>query len=166
MDNRSRSTSCKLNSYTTRVINTILYCGSCSIWVHHRRKSGLKSIKLPQEQADRIKRVRWAVATPIVLCSYHKCLSYNFTTRQSFLPLTLVIFEWSLTSIFQSLAFLRKDCPPNLNEFQQSKLHITLKWYQQEGTVNIRTYTRAYKSSWNMEKWYTFYFLKKLFCIN
>ena len=100
MDNRSRSTSCKLNSCTTRVINTILYCGSCSLWDHHQRNSGLKSFKPPQEQADRIERVRWAVATPIVLCSYHKCWFYNFTTRQSFLPLTLAIFEWSLNSVF------------------------------------------------------------------
>ena len=35
MDNRSSSTSYKLNSYTTLVINTILYYGSCSLWDHH-----------------------------------------------------------------------------------------------------------------------------------
>ena len=73
--------------------------------LHHRRNSGLKPFKLRQEEASRIERVTWAVATPIVLCLCHKCWFYNFTTRQSLLPLTLVIFEWSLTSFFQSIAF-------------------------------------------------------------
>ena len=60
--------------------------------VHHRRNSGLKSFKLRQEEASRIERVRWAVATPIVLCFCQKCWFYNFTTRQSLLPLSLWSF--------------------------------------------------------------------------
>lgn len=36
-DKSSRSTSYKLNSYTTLVKNTILYCGSCLFWDHHQR---------------------------------------------------------------------------------------------------------------------------------
>ena len=70
-----------------------------------RRNSGLKSFNLLQEEAGRIERVRWAVTTPVVLCSYHKCWFYNCTTRQSLLPLNLAIFEWSLTSVFPKPCF-------------------------------------------------------------
>ena len=56
----------------------------------------------------------------------------------------------ALLPFFQNLAFLRKDCPPNLNEFQQSKLHnaeiITAGAYCQ-----YKTYACAHKYSWNMD---------------
>ena len=123
--------------------------------------SGLKSFALPQEQANRIELVRWAVATPILLCSYYKCWFYNFTTRQSFQPLTLVIFEWSLTSIFPKACFFAE----RLSTESKWISTVETSWHlhnNSRSVLSIYAHTPVRtKYSWNMEKWYTFYFLKK-----
>ena len=90
-------------------------------------------------------------------------------------PLSLVIFEWSLNSFFQSIAFFsREDCPPKLNEFQQSKLYnaeiITSGSYRQSYALTpVHTCTaeiwkndtlfipwKSLFASFNRDDWYIF----------
>ena len=137
-----------------------------------RRNSGLKSFNLPQEEAGRIERVRWAVATPVVLCSYHKCWFYNCTTRQSLQPLNLAIFEWSLTSVFPKPCFFTErlsteskwistvETSQRLNNYSRNVLSIYAQRPVRTSTAEIwknDTLFISWKSLWMTGTFFALY---------
>ena len=145
------STSYKLNSYTTLVKNTILYCGLCLFWDHHRRNCIVwNHTKFPKRKLTESNVCTWVpvhdVAMPIQLCWFLQLYnSSKFAAPHvtiSVNRITLVIFEWRLTSVFPKSCFLahnlrQKPFRDQCDKVQLNTQHFCCSWWRENIITSV-----------------------------